>query len=176
MYDPNTLAFEFRFPLGIEIWHVDPCIGGDDNSSGWVFPHLTDVQGARAMEIAREWKIWLPVPYYDIGWSCVEIVRATWGDIKWYEKRTHSITVKEMDRIWSLASNPVDNLQMGAKRAIGGDHDDVEQFIGTVYRNFLSYHRPWYRHPRWHFWRWRVHIRALGITFGREAGDVEMDW
>lgn len=176
MHDPNTLAFHFRMPFGIEIWHVDPCIGGDDDSAGWIHPKLNDLHRERALAIAHGWKFHMPVPSYDFNWSGVELIWSVWGDIKWQETKSHSITTDEMAAIWRLAANPVDNLRHGAKLAMTGGDDHVEHFVRTVYRNYLAFHRPWYRHPKWNFMRWRIHIRALGIVFGRAAGEVEMDW
>lgn len=50
MHDPMTLAFDIRVRKHqlVEIWHVDPEKGGDDNSCGWTFPHLTKYEMALA--------------------------------------------------------------------------------------------------------------------------------
>lgn len=172
MHDPNTLAFRIDFPFGIEIWHVDPCIGGDDNSSGWAMPRLNEAQRERALAIGHEWKTWLPTPSYDFNWSGVEIIWSMWLDVKWQERRRRDIGRDEMQQIFNLACNPVDNLRHCAKRAMAGDEHEIERLARLVYCNYLAHHRPWYRHPRWHFWRWRVQIRALGIAFGRQFGET----
>jgi hypothetical protein len=176
MHDPNTLAFRFKIPFEVEIWHVDPCKNGDDDSAGWSQPKLSNRQRENALAVSHGWKTWMPIPSYDFAWSGVELIWSVWGDVKYREHKSRAISSEEMAVIWNLAANPVDNLRASAIKAMHGNDDHIEHFVRLIYRCFLAHHRPWYRHPRWNFTRWRVEIRALGIKFGRKAGDVEMDW
>lgn len=176
MYDPNILAFRFRIPFEVEIWHVDPCIGGNSDSAGWVIPHLSELQHDRSLAVAEEWKRVFPMKSFDFEWSAIELLTGVWFDIKWQEHRSRTISRGEKALLMRFATNPVDNLRHNACEAMLNGGDRIERLVRLLYRHFLNHHRPWYRHPRWNFRRWRVEIRSLGIAFGRKSGDVEMEW
>lgn len=176
MHDPNSLAFHLPWLFDMEIWHVDPCKDGDDDSAGYITPRLNMVHLARAVRVADEWKHHLPPHPWAHEWSAVEFLRIIWSRIKWQELSTHEVSKGEMALIWSLATNPADNLRGGVSGSMTGDREEIIRFVMNVYRQFLRYHRPWYRHPKWNVTRWRILIRKLGIEFGQKAGDVWTDW
>lgn len=81
----------------------------------------------------------------------------------------------ELEAIMNLATNPVDNLQFcferEAKRPIGSSDsagDGFWSFYSSVHRAYRRHNRPWYKHPRWHFWHWRLQIHPWQ-TFRRWA-------
>ena len=37
----------------------------------------------------------------------------------------------------------------------------AEHFFYLVGRMFMRHHRPWWRHPRWHFRHWRFQLHPL---------------
>lgn len=37
----------------------------------------------------------------------------------------------------------------------------AEQFFFAIMRYILRDRRPWYRHPRWHVWHWRIQLHPL---------------
>jgi len=39
-------------------------------------------------------------------------------------------------------------------------------FCRGIARELLRKTRPWYRHPRWHVWHWRIHVRGLSKPLG----------
>jgi hypothetical protein len=61
-----------------------------------------------------------------------------------------------MEEIYHLASNPIDNLRI----TFGEVHDEetFQSLFMHVYRSYKRFHRPWYKHPRWHFWHWRFQV------------------
>lgn len=83
----------------------------------------------------------------------------------------------ELEAIMNLATNPVDNLQFtfvhdaphppGSRNS---ERDCFLSFYNSVFRAYRRHHRPWYRHPRWHFWHWRFQIHPWQ-TFRRWAFD-----
>lgn len=109
MYDPWTVAFEIRSPIGrkskmfpegyheiwITIWHVDPETDGTDDSCDWFGHRHTHENG------------WYPA-----------------------------------------AVNDYNSMSEEARQAI--------DFVWWMWRSKLG--RPWWRHPRWHFWHWKIRV------------------
>jgi hypothetical protein len=72
MHDPESVAHEIKLfgHYFITIWHVDPMNGGDEDSCGWAWPHLSDREvGYAAALIDNEYdnlKSWFPdMPEYE---------------------------------------------------------------------------------------------------------------
>jgi len=106
MHDSSTLAFEIcvsKLRL-VEIWHIDPCVNGDEDSCGWFFPRLSDDEMALA----------------------------------------HSLIYDEYDNL---------------RRWFEGTPDtDAVYYICQIFRIHKARTRPWWQHPRWHFWHWKVRV------------------
>lgn len=84
-------------------------------------------------------------------------------------------SASEMEAIMNLATNPVDNLQFcfvhDAPHPPGSrdrEHEDFLSFYNSVHRAYRRHHRPWWKHPKWHFWHWRFQIHPWQ-TFRRWA-------
>ena len=179
MHDPNTLAFRVRVPFFgweiAEIWHVDPQTDGSDDSAGWFTPKMTEAQKKRFEWLAKSLYEDVGKPRsYQLPHTALEAIWWIWRCVKWEETKRRELTRDELDYVFSLAANGVDNLRLSVKNM--ADPDDCRHLVRCVYNAFLRHHRPWYRHPRWNFRRWQVRIPALKIKFGRSFGDVEMDW
>lgn len=169
----------------ITIWHEDPldfkgkCGCRDDDSCGWSRPPMTleerdQVKGWAkfeygtifAKQVAEEEKKSYAYICYDS--SCYEAVYWIWRYIK-HEKtkakgwkfldRRNALSAAEVERIFNLASNPVDNLKLTHSQV--SDLESFQQFFMLIYRSYQSFHRPWYRHPRWHIHHWRFQIHPL---------------
>lgn len=109
MHDPETLAFVVkvgRWRLA-EVWHVDPEIGGDEDSCGWTFPKLTEYE----MELAD-----------------------------------------------SLIYDQYDNLKLWYQ---GVENREALRRIRQIFRIYKGAARPWWRHPRWHVWHWRISMPVV---------------
>lgn len=73
--------------------------------------------------------------------------------------------------ILHFAENPTDSLydSLTRKFEIGcgeaytpkSREDRIRQLASVIYGWILRADRPWYRHPRWHFWHWKVQIHPL---------------
>lgn len=180
----------YRNPL-ITIWHVDPedrtgkCGVRGDDTCGWFSPPYSEEARDRIMKLGeREYGdifgkqravaegkdyariCYEPTAYDAIYWA--------WRAIKFqdrkggwkYGERKPALSPAELERIFTLYSSPVDNLRL----SVAGVHnaETCGNFFLTVYRCYLRFHRPWYRHPRWHFWHWRFQIHHWQ-TFRRWA-------
>jgi hypothetical protein len=177
MHDPMTVAHEirlgskynnrgnYRSPL-ITIWHVDPETDGTDDSCGYSRPKLTDADRAYIKKVAKdqydqlyarkaalsEGKDYAYVCYnQDIYgaiywlWRCFAKGKERWQ----YGK---PLTIRELQYVYQLATNPVDNFQNYKNNTI----EEFETFVGYIYRCFKTYKRPWYKHPRWHIHHWKI--------------------
>lgn len=178
MYDPMTVAHEIRWPWKnkhghresiFTIWHVDPESDGTDDSCGYTRPKITDAERAYIKKVAadqfdqlysrkaaiREGKDYANVCYNQDTYG---VIYWLWrhfskGKIRWqYGKH---LTNRELQYVYQLATNPVDNFQ-GYKN---NTPKEFEDFVFMVYRAYKAFKRPWYKHPRWHVHHWKIQFR-----------------
>jgi hypothetical protein len=163
MHDPMTVAHEIKWPFKdkngfkpsiITIWHVDPetnVLGcRDDDSCGWFSPPYTEQDAEKVRQLAkdqygqlfarkealREEKEYASVCYNQdiygaIYWSW-RALKAL-GKKGWQYGKPPSI--RELDAIYCLATNPVDNLQ-GRKI---NNIEEYTNFLFTVWRVFRKF-------------------------------------
>lgn len=166
----------------ITIWHHDPedfrgkiCRRRDD-SCGWFTPPYTPEakERIRALGVSqystifnRQWAdhegkdyariCYTPTAYDAIYWA--------WRAIKHQERSGRGwqygkpLSDAELDRIFCLASNPVDNLRLTFEAV--KDRGTCAHLFELVWYDYLRFNRPWYRHPRWHVWHWRLQVHAV---------------
>jgi hypothetical protein len=184
MYDPMTVAFEIY--LGskkkknghyrdsfITIWHVDPESDGSDDSCGWTFPKVTKEERMFLHKVAedqfpemfarkialKEEKSYAYLCYNQDIYGCIywmwrhfnrTISKAVWqyGDY---------LSNRELQYVYQLAYNPVDNFQHHKLNTV----EEFEEFLFLVYRCWKAYKRKWYRHPRYHFWHWKIQFHPF---------------
>mgnify|MGYP001558864141 CR=1 FL=1 len=184
MYDPMTVAHEIRYPWKnksgyrnsiITIWHVDPeknTLGTrSDDSCGWFSPPYTQDEKDAIIKLAKQqYREMFPKNIaYSEGKSYAYICynQDCYGAIYWAWRamRHHkfkkvawqyetALSVKEMNYVMQLATNPVDNFQHHFKDKM--TEEKFVEFFMLVWWSFGSFHRPWYKHPRWHINHWRV--------------------
>lgn len=170
MHDPQTRIGELKvFGRTIAtLWHVDPEHGGSDDSCGWFAPRLDDRDQRLAVDLEREGRFyWFEAParirdarymFFEIGpGDCAMICLALWARIAWIEQRRR-LRPRESLAAMSLGFNPDDNLQSVFATP---PHESLktherERAIRCVIRAYRRFHRPWWRHPRWHVWHWRI--------------------
>ncbi len=69
-----------------------------------------------------------------------------------------NLTKAELAFVDRLITNPHDNLRSffpGVR-----DMDQIWQ-LRRIWQCFKGFERPWWRHPRWHVWHWRIQIPAV---------------
>lgn len=182
MHDPKTVAHDIRYPWKnkhgyrnsiITIWHVDPEKGAlgckSDDSCGWFAPPYTEEEKESVLKLAKNQYEQLfakqvayaeekTFAYICYNQDCYGALYWLWRALKsmgnngWqYGKR---LSAKELDKIYRLATNPVDNLQHSYLEI--KTYENFERFFMLVWRSFRSFNRPWYKHPRWHIWHWEI--------------------
>lgn len=169
----------------LTVWHVDPETDGSDDSCDWFGgKKLTTNQKKTRDRIAQrfEHKWNRESPYEWCGWFMPKgAVNGKWCDGE-PNYSTHAL-VLSMFRIaanehfghWSkraddflrhnifdilfFAENSCDSLCEAIEQKCGVSESSVKnqayQMASTVYGWILRAERPWWRHPRWHFWHWR---------------------
>ena len=165
----------------VTVWHVDPETDGSDDSCGFSRPKL----GERDKEIVEDAVKWdLKFPYFtspsvSVGSVIVDpaykfwqlppgetlaLVAAAWQHIAWKRDNRRgwrNLSASEISNIISLATCPTDNL-----RSILADNEmkadeRMRHFFRCVMRCYLTHHRRWYEHPRWHVRHWQIRVHAV---------------
>ena len=181
----------------ITIWHEDPERGGDngcrdDDSCGWFRPPLYRPEREQMQKLGRsEYStIWSKQAaladgkdyfYICVDQDCYGAIYWAWRRIKQTVKPRGAwnfggvrnfLTASELEEIYSLAWNPIDNLQR--RYAEVTDAEKAAEFFVLIYRCFARHHRPWWKHPRWHVHHWRFQVHPWQAfkrwAFARCAG------
>lgn len=191
MHDPNTVAFQIRWPFRshptpmcpegsrrtlVTVWHRDPEADGSDDSCGWSYPRLTERQRERLKGIAwsEAYEPWFqrikakrledPVIAECLMRGAVQLVASVLDvDASWDEICAWACR---------FVNNPLDNFRGGLCHLPGYhtnfEKDTKERREETAYGLFsgIAHHilrdrRPWWRHPRWHVHHWRFQVHSL---------------
>lgn len=184
MYDPMSVAHEiylgskrkrngnYKTPL-ITIWHVDPeknslgCRG--DDSCGWFSPPYTEEEKKAIEKLAKEQYSQIfarqvaqdeekSYAYICYNQDAYGAVYWSWRALKAAGKKGWQygkiLNAKELNEIYCLATNPVDNVQSTVRNI--KNCEQFTTFFFTVWRVFRRFNRPWYKHPRWHINHWKI--------------------
>lgn len=173
----------------ITIWHEDPlnfkgkCGCRDDDSCGWFRPPFTAEQGERIKKLGRSQYSTLfgkqkataegaSYAYLSYEPNAYDAIYWAWRAINHAEKKqgvwqygTH-LTRRELQEIFELSSSPVDNFRHSVSEIV--DEETCGDFFLSIFRCWQRFKRPWYKHPRWHFWHWRIQVHPWQ-TFRRWA-------
>lgn len=184
MHDPCTVAFDIRNPFTgrtvVTIWHVDPENDGSDDSCGWFIRgrHCNkDTLKKIERDFEFQWSHGVPFGWFDHSgnpnYSPHSIVLdmfliASNHAFGHWSKKTKRFLRDHAFGILHFAENNCDSLWTGITRHYQNRFNEpedreerIQNMASTIYSWILRESRPWWRHPRWHFWHWSIQIHAL---------------
>lgn len=178
----RQLYGRFHWPTWITIWHVDPEKDGTDDSCGWF---MRPRHGDKAMleAIRKEFTFHWTWGNADQGWfdpvtglpkkSTAGIVLDMFAvaSRRYYAghfdkhgwRRSQRFMRRHLFYILQFAEGGADNVQdmIELKHGPCPQDERVERFASIVYGCLLRWNRPWYRHPKWHVWHWKLQVHPL---------------
>lgn len=184
MHDPKSVAHEIY--LGkkkkknghyrsafITIWHNDPEKDGTDDSCGWNFSKITKEEHEYLDKVAKD-------QYYQMfskdvatakneSYAYICYNQDVYGVIYWMWRHFNikinkavwqygkPLSNNEMQYVYQLATNPVDNFQ----HSVCKNQQEFRGMLTLIYRCWKSYHRKWYQHPKWHIHHWSIQFHPF---------------
>lgn len=165
----------------ITIWHVDPEKDGTDDSCGW-FQRARHSDKAVIERIIKrfdsDWDrtytgesghVYASGLFHPGGAPVLSAIGVTLNlfflaalEIFEDREKAERFMSKHLFQIMMFAENPTDSLYTSIWQVFGVDgnrEERIAQFARVVYPWILREIRPWWRHPRWHFWHWRVDVQ-----------------
>lgn len=162
----------------ITIWHVDPERDGSDDSCGFGYVRLTKKQ----REILRN-ACWFESrePHFlccrDKTWSGTHSdAEALYRGLVLLVCRVLRLPIT-FDQAAKYAAEAIHIRTCGkfgdtfcflpgyhSNSQKDSEHDREDHFLGIlcgVARNILTDRRPWWRHPKWHLWHWKIQCHPL---------------
>jgi hypothetical protein len=158
MHDPETLIWGSRY---IDLWHKDPCLDGSDNSCGWSYVKTPAELREKVRALGESEQVFI-TGKHGYAMQPSELVMEVWQTIaarmfnrpRW---RGRGLTHRELVYVLNLANNPGDNLRYSCGNA--GSPEGMGSLFVIVLRCYLTFHRKWWQHPRWHVRHWRIRVR-----------------
>lgn len=164
----------------ITIWHVDPEKDGSDDSCGWSWPKLTKEQRERLRNTAwseahdphflccaaKEWKGTMAeaeILFRGMVLLVARVLRLKFSyDVlaRYAAEAMHIRTGGRAGDVFCFLPGYHTNSQKDSR------DDRQEHFAGILYgiaRGLLDMKRPWWRHPKWHFWHWKFQCHPLQL-------------
>ena len=189
MHDPKSVAFEiylgpketrkgnYKSPF-ITIWHCDPeknSLGcRSDDSCGWFSPPYTQEELNKVVKLAKDQYSQIFAKqvaekenrsYADICYNqnAYGAIYWSWRSLKSMGKKGwqygETLSMRELDSIYNLATNPVDNVQSSVSRITKEEH--FVEFFLIVWRMYRRFNRKWYQHPKWHINHWEIQFHPF---------------
>lgn len=185
MSEADKKGRESMWPEGyrntfVTIWHVDPEHRGSDDSCGYSYVRLKPEQ-VKILKNASWAEGYRP---HFLKYSAKEYP-GTAEECECYMRGLVLLVARvlrlklSMDYVTRYAAEAV-HVRDGCS-AFGGafcflpgyhtnnpkdrKEDREDHFHGilcNIARNILTDMRPWYRHPKWHFWHWQIQVHPLG--------------
>lgn len=163
----------------ITIWHEDPERDGSDDSCGYSYVKLTPKQ----REFLRNAAWWEGRTPHFLKYASKEFPGEA-EEAECYMRGVALLVARvlrlkvSMDYITRFAAEAVhvrtESCKFGGSFCFlpgyhtnnqkDSEEDRQEHFHGIlcgVARSILTDQRPWYRHPKWHFWHWKFQIHPL---------------
>lgn len=159
----------------ITVWHVDPERRGNDDSCGWFKRawHGDPVVLAKIEKwFEQEWDS-EHLGHFDavtgqprLSLQAMMLAffhRAAWAHYGESWSRTNRFMRRHLYDILSFAENRSDSMKesLTMKYGVEKREDRIRHFASVIYGCILRWERPWYRHPRWHVWHWKLQVHPL---------------
>lgn len=179
MHDPATLAFDIKLPWNnnsfITIWHIDPEKDGSDDSCGWFMRSRhgnKEILNKIEKDFKFEWNHGVPTGWFDKNgnpnYSTQAIVLgmfriATNNVFGHWTKKADNFLKNNLYNILHFAENSCDSMYTMINQSFGKEKEEarIKQCASVIYSWILRADRPWYKHPKYHFWHWEVNIHPL---------------
>ena len=169
------------------IWHVDPETDGSDDSCGRFMRHRhgdKEIFEKIIKEFDFNWDSMFTSEstncVYPMGWfypngdpqlsvygitlnlffSAARIMMGRDKAIKYINKHLVEILLFAENTIDSLYNAITRKFEKGCKESYKRD-ETIKSFAQIIYAYILRDIRPWYKHPRWHIWHWKIQIHPL---------------
>lgn len=162
----------------ISIWHVDPQNDGSDDSCGYTFPKLTNWQKQRLWNGAwseshyphflafngKEWE-GSHADAVSLYAGMITLVVRLLG-VKYSLEQIQRLAIERIHFPDCCKPTNVFCFQPGYHTNNKKDPQDSRQehFYGILCglaKTILQDIRPWWKHPKFHFWHWRLQVHPL---------------
>lgn len=179
-FNPETVIRAISIgPLNFTLYHIDPCTDGTDSSCGWFMRarHCDQDIRRRVQSAFRfEMQYWFHPetgePQMSMGAIALAMFRwAAWEYFKHDHRKTDRWVQSHCAEILMFAENSIDSLfrpkfqlseQECAYRGMA-KQEVMDSFADCVLSYIYRDMRPWWKHPRWHVWHWKLACPQLGI-------------
>ena len=158
----------------LTLWHVDPCTDGSDNSCGWFHPRLTKLQRSNLEFLAKQdrcegvhrfFAARAKEPLPETGFILAQMLAIkVWQWIGCPSRKDPDVVIRDVSMtFWSSMafmpgwhSNSPDESVDSC-----GFREHRATVVRAMAREILRHNRPWWKHPRWHFWHWKITCRPF---------------
>lgn len=169
----------------ITVWHHDPCAGGSEDSCGFSWVRLSPYKMERLRKAA--WQeahnphfLCCSKEHWDgtameaeflhrglVLWVCRVLgIKISFDEVCTYACQAihHVDTGKPGDQFCFLPGYHTNS----AKDSKEEREEHFLTLMVSVAVHILTDRRPWWKHPRWHFWHWKIQCHPL-LKFKRWA-------
>lgn len=171
MHDPHSMVFNLENVL--TIWHKDPECDGTDDSCGWFIRsrHCDQVKLKQiASDFAYQWSHGVPCgwfaengePNFSPQAIAIGMFRVA-ANIHFghWSNRANEFLAEHVFEILFFAENNFDSLCTFITQHYGRDSQATVssrsmEAARIVYSWICRADRPWWKHPRFHFWHWKI--------------------
>lgn len=190
MNDEQQVGRDSFWPEGyretfLTIWHVDPELDGSDDSCGFSYVRLSKAQSERLRNAcwseasyphflrcpAEEWTGSIQdaeALYRGLVLLVCRVLRIkiTFGEAAKYA--CEAIHIRDCGKFGDTFCFLPGYHTNSSKDTPEGREQHFHSILCGVARNILTDRRPWWKHPRWHFWHWKFQCQPL-LNFKRWA-------
>lgn len=173
MHDPSTLVY--NIPWILTVWHQDPETDGTDDSCGW-FMRERHVDRAKLERVAQEFEHqwsgnslskWFNsrgvLNYSPQAVTLSMFLIASNIHFGHWSPKSKAFLRDRLFEILHFSENNMDSLYTFLAQPYGIDPQDTaktrsRRAAEIVYSWICRAARPWWKHPRWHFWHWKIQL------------------